>query len=501
MKPSTHRASLKLLGLIAALAHSACADAKLQEEVPSLDILQVLSAAATLEIGESVSVGALRLKNRMSTNVTGTVEWSSDDESIATVSYSEDAGAVVKAISAGRVQIRATHGKRTGTAEFVVTAGVASIELDKGLIELANGTSLPLGATLITTENEKRALDQATWGSSNVAIATVDDEGTVAGVGVGEAVITITREGISASQRIHVRDWTLESFDAEAPAGMTLPFGQSSAIRVTGSFSGGHTQDITGLFGLSAGEGDGTTAMDDESMEPLLTIEDAVVTAGAKEGAIEVTGAGLADSIVADQSFKIEFTVVDAPLTALGLVLPPVLSVGGDSALATITGTYGDGLEFSTTATLTADPEDLVAIDNAAATITALEAGSVTVTASVVLEDGDDDPATGPTVEASQDVEVVEDGVSALSLALASPDEDAQISVDESTALTVAATFGSSDAVDVTDLAIWSSSDEAIAVVSNVSAGNVTGVGSGSATITASYRGTTADFAVEVSAP
>jgi len=481
------------------LAVLSCTDAKLQDPVPSLDILQVLPASGKLEVGQTASLGAIRVQGRTSMNITSTVDWASDDETILVVSYSEETGAVVEAVGLGTAHITATDGDATGTAEFVVSASVASIELDKGVVELALGTSLPLGATLITSDLKKRALDAATWGSSDPEVVTVDDEGTLTGSRVGDAVITVTREGIAASQLVHVRDWTLESVDVDALSGTTLPFGQSSTIRVTGNFSGGHTQDITALFTLSAGEGGDETEGDAEAMEPLVTIEDGIVTAGAMDGVIEVTGAGQAESIAAAESFTLEFNVVDVPLTALTLELPPVLSLRGDSAVASITGTYGDGLEFETTATLTAEPAELVSIDNTAGTISALESGAVTVTATVILEDGDEDPETGPMLEASSEIEVVEDAVSELSISIAGEDQDALVSIDEAVELTVSARFGSAEPVDVTELAVWSSSDESIAVASNVSAGKVTGLAGGSAMIQARYGDATADFTVTVS--
>jgi uncharacterized protein YjdB len=499
-----HRSYAKFAGLVATvaalLAVVGCAEPKLQDPVPSLDILQVLPASGTLEVGQVVSVGALRLQGRTSTNVTGTIEWASDDESVATVSYSESTGAVVEAVGLGTVHVTATDGDATGTAEFVVTASVASIELDKGMIELAKGTPLLLGATLITTDGKKRAVDEATWASSAPGVATVDEEGTVSGVGVGAAVITVVREGISASQLVYVRDWTLESIEAEALSGTTLPFGTSSRIRVTGRFSDDHTQDISALFELSAGEGGAETEADTDEAEALVTVEDGVVSAGTTVSEVQITGVGQAGSIVADEQFTLELDVVDTPLTALALELPPVLSVGGDGAIASVTGTFGDELKFEIPATLTAEPAESVSIDTTAGTVSALEPGTVTVTAATIVDDdGDDDPETGTTIEASRDIELVEDGVSELSIALASTGDDATTAIHEALELRVSARFGATVPVDVTDLAIWNSSDESIAVVSNVSAGKATGLAAGSATIQARYRDATADFMLTVS--
>jgi uncharacterized protein YjdB len=484
--------ALAALSCSVACLIAACHGPMGQEPAPKVDVLQVLPASGTLIVGESANLGSLRLHDRMSTNVTADVEWSSDDETILEVSYDADAGAVVTAVGPGTGHITAKDGNRTATAEFVVMAAITSIELDKGLFELAEGTTLPLGAIMISSDGAKHALEgSVSWGSSDAAVATVDEDGLVTGVAAGDAIITLTREGLSASEVAHVRDWTLESIDATAVSGTTLPFALSTQIQVLGTFSGGHTQDITSSFDL-AFEAASDAAMDEA---PLLTVEDGTVTAGSMEGMTTLTGTGLAGTAAADQTFTLDFTVQDAPLTALTLELPAVLSVGGDVATATITGTYGDdNLEFDTAATLTADPPDPVSIDNLDSTIKPLAAGMTTITASVVLEDGDDDPTTGPTVETTQDIEVVEDGVDMLTVV---PDS-ASLAVAATTALTATATYGSSEPVDVSEFVLWKSADETIAVVSNVTSGRVTGIAAGTVTLTATYRGKSTDVAVTV---
>jgi uncharacterized protein YjdB len=479
-----------------ALSLSGCEDAKGQDATPFLDVLQVLPASGTLDVGETAQMGALRLRGGATTNVTGDVSWESDDESILTVSYDPVQGAVALALGPGTAHVTASDGDASARAEFVVRANVTSIELDKGLFELPKGTAAELGVTMITGIGEKRELDGAiAWGSSDPGVATVDADGVVTAVDVGDAVITLTREGATATQVVHVRDWALQSIDAVAVPAAMLPFGQSSTVRVTGNFSDDHTADISSLFEIASDED--LVALAASSMDPLVTVEGGTITAGMRAGTLMVSGRGRAGSIVDGQTFTLEISVIDAPLTALTLAIPPALSLGGDPAIASITGTYGEDLEFATTAMLSATPDGLVIVDNANASLLPLAAGTATITATVVLE-GDEEGTAGPTIETSEDILVVEEGVTALTIELASSENDAAITVDSTISLSAAASFGAAGPVDVTELSVWTSSDESVAVVSNVSSGTVTGTGVGTATLSASYRGQAADFIVTV---
>ena len=497
MLPSTHIQSNAATALmLCALGLAACAEGKGIEPVPKLDVLQVLPASGSLEVGGSASVGALRLQGGASTNVTSTVEWKSDDENVVTVSYDPEAGAVVEAMGVGMATISANDGDVSASAEFVVVPSIVGVELDKGLIELAKGTTLPLGAVLLDSRGAKVAYDDTgAWGSSEPAIAEVDPAGVVRGIEVGETLITLTRDGIAASQRVFVRDWMLESIEATPVTGTTLPFGQSSPIRVVGSFSGGHTQEVTALFLLGLDLPDDAAA----DAEPVLTLEDAAVTAGTSEGMARVTGTGREGTVAAGQDFSLEFSVIDEPLASLAIELPPIVAVGGEPAVASITGTYGE-LEFETAATLSAEPAELVSIDNSRAAIAAIAPGRVEITATVVVADDDADPDNDRMLTATGAIEVVEAEVESLAIAFASEDDAASVAAGGSTSLRATARYGSAPPLDVTDQAVWSSDDEVIAVVSNVRSGTVTGLAPGSATITARYRGAAAQFEIAVGA-
>jgi len=76
--------------------------------------------------------------------------------------------------------------------------GTPSIEPDDG--EVAEGETLELVATAGTPD-----VTVTSWSSSDVEVATVDDEGEVTGVAEGEATITVTwSDGSTASATVTV---------------------------------------------------------------------------------------------------------------------------------------------------------------------------------------------------------------------------------------------------------------------------------------------------------
>jgi uncharacterized protein YjdB len=471
----------------------ACEGAKLQEPAPNLDILQVLPASATLQVGETATLGALRLKDGHTVNATSSADWASDDEAVVIVSYDGDSGAVVEAMGPGTAHITASTGDASASAEFIVIAEVSAIELDNSVLELASGTSLPLGAIVIAADGTKREPDATlAWGTSDATVASVDADGVLQGIEAGDVIITAIYEGHTTSQPIRVSAWTLESISASAVAGTTLPLGGATDVEVTGHFQGGRTQDITSLFTLETAPGDPRT---DE--EPVLTIDAATVTAGSAAGSAPVTGAGAPNSIADGQTFSLDFAVVDTPLSALELDAPETLSTQGELGAFTLTGIYGDELRFPADADFTSDPEGIVYVDAASGTILALAPGTAQITASVTLASSDDADDQAPqTIEVSHDITVVDDAIEELTIALADDGSTQPLAVGASISLAATAAFGAVDAEDVTDAALWTSDDETVAVVSNVTAGRVTLLRPGTTTITATYKGKSATFSI-----
>ena len=115
------------------------------------------------------------------------VMWSSDNESVATVS---DAG-LVTGVDAGTATITVTtvDGGRTATFVANVIVGVASVELNDDEERILVGGTYALTATVLPANATDKSI---TWRSSNETVATVSDQGVVTGLVPGQSLITVT---------------------------------------------------------------------------------------------------------------------------------------------------------------------------------------------------------------------------------------------------------------------------------------------------------------------
>tara|TARA_R110002051_G_scaffold235393_3_gene296898 strand:+ start:870 stop:2714 length:1845 start_codon:yes stop_codon:yes gene_type:complete len=130
-----------------------------------------------------------------------TTTWTSSDKTIATVS----ADGVVAPLTVGSVTITATVG--TATANCVVTikdGPVTKLELDNTTLKMLKNNVKAL--KIATLEAEVAQTSPVVWSSSDEAIATVDDQGNVTAISVGEAIITATVDNATAVCTVTVND-------------------------------------------------------------------------------------------------------------------------------------------------------------------------------------------------------------------------------------------------------------------------------------------------------
>lgn len=137
------------------------------------------------------------------------VNWSSDNESVATV----DSEGMVKAVGGGTATITVTtaDGGKTATCSVSVYSPVISVSLDRTSAELKVGDKLTLKAVI----NPGDASDKAvTWSSSKPTVASVDENGKVTAIAIGTATIKVTTKdgGKTAICNVVVKN-QLEDYD------------------------------------------------------------------------------------------------------------------------------------------------------------------------------------------------------------------------------------------------------------------------------------------------
>ena len=132
------------------------------------------------------------------------VEWSSDNEKVATV----DSNGEVTAKGNGKaiITVKANEQGKTATCEVTVAQWVTSISLNKTLLPLVIGGEVRLTVTSVLPEN---ANDKSyTWTSSDNTVASVDNSGKVTAKSKGKTTINVTANdgsGVFASCRVTVK--------------------------------------------------------------------------------------------------------------------------------------------------------------------------------------------------------------------------------------------------------------------------------------------------------
>ena len=112
-----------------------------------------------------------------------TVTWTSSDAKVASV----DAHGKVVAIDGGSAVITAKAGSHQATCTVSVTVPVERVSLDQNNVTIEEESSFTLVAKITPDDATNKTVE---WTSSNVKVATVDDNGKVTGMTVGTATIT-----------------------------------------------------------------------------------------------------------------------------------------------------------------------------------------------------------------------------------------------------------------------------------------------------------------------
>ena len=185
-------------------------------------------STVSLTVGGSADLKAT-INPDNATNKTAT--WTSSNENVATV-----ANGKVTAKAAGEATITVTVDGKTATAKVTVTKAevkVTSVTLNKSTLDLKVGATENLTATIKPTDATNKT---ATWSSSNTKVATVAN-GKVTAVGAGEATITVTVDGKSATAKVTVAKevtYSVEMVDVGDAGQVILYIKDSEGNRVSG---------------------------------------------------------------------------------------------------------------------------------------------------------------------------------------------------------------------------------------------------------------------------
>ena len=194
---------------------TAALDLKMNDVVQEEDRIEFTEKDGQITInvpttGITLSDTSVSLENGATKKLTATVQpndatnktvtWSSSNNAVATIAQD----GTVTAVSKGNAVITAkTVDGETATCNVTVTQPITGITLNKKTVELEKGKTEKLVAT-VTPQNAD-GNKTVTWSSSNNAVATVEQDGTVTAVSKGNAIITAkTSNGKTATCTVTV---------------------------------------------------------------------------------------------------------------------------------------------------------------------------------------------------------------------------------------------------------------------------------------------------------
>ncbi len=202
------------LAAIAMLALSACTQDELNQFLNSVNSIKLDQTQVEMTVGETLHLFATVDPFKGDTKV---VSWTSSSPDVASVKGTEipdvtginmPAGEVT-ALKEGETTITAKAGDKSATCKIIVkkkaddggggnTGAVTELKLDKAEVHMSPGQVWQLNATV------KPEGASISWSSNKTDVATVDREGKVTAVALGEAVITASAGEKSAQCLVKV---------------------------------------------------------------------------------------------------------------------------------------------------------------------------------------------------------------------------------------------------------------------------------------------------------
>jgi hypothetical protein len=372
-------------------------------------------------------------------NVTADAQWSTADAKVAGI-----ADGKLKATGVGSTTITAAFGGQSVAA----TVNVAAPELDDLFIDQApfemlqdrTGSLSATGHYGDGTTNVVTA--QTQWSSDHPEIVSVDDHGAIEAKAPGTANITATLAGFSKVVRITVVARTLTAIEIEAEkAPLTrVAQGLQAQLRAIAKYDSGHTDNVTALA--------------------VWTSENsraAVSATGLVTASKVATGGAHIDAMFGGFTAFIEFEVTDA--VPMSVVIAPAgftIPAGLEKPL-TAEATFSDDSKDDVTTQVTWSTADasICSVSNADGShglFKALKPGTCTVTAIV----GD--------AKGTATINVSNAALTQLTVTPLKPDG---LPMGLSLQFTATGTYSDGSHQDITKQVVWTSSEDAVASISN----------------------------------
>lgn len=218
------------------------------------------SSAELSSFGETLQLNASVLDQNGQAIAGAVVNWTSSDNSVATV----NATGLVTAVQNGSTTVTATSGSATGTAALTVVQRPAQITVSPDAAMFASiGDTVRLTAEAADANGNAVADPSLNWTSEDDDVATVDEGGLVTAAGNGSVDITASTGGASGSAAITVAQ-VIVAIDVLPAATTLFSLGDTLRLVATGVDANGHA--ATGLDVTWISENDAVVSVDADGL-------------------------------------------------------------------------------------------------------------------------------------------------------------------------------------------------------------------------------------------
>ena len=439
--------SAVLASVCALVLMSSCSHA-VHSSAPTLVSIAVTASNLSISKGTTEQFTATGTYTDNSTrNLTGSVTWSSQTPSVATIT----AGGSVTATGTGTSKIQASSGSIAGSTTLTVTsATLVSIAVTAVSLSIAKGTAEQFTATGTFSDSSTQNLTgSVTWSSQTMGVATITAGGLATGVTTGTSMIQAASGPINGSANLTVTSATLVSIAVTA-ANLSIAKGTSEQFTATGTFSDNSTQNLTSSV----------TWTSQSTGVAMITAGGLVTAAGTGTSNIKAVSGAISGST--------NLTVTPATLVSIAVTAPSLSIAKGTSEQFTATGTYTDNSTQDLTASVTWSSQTAsVATITTGGLVTAAGAGTSNI------------KATSGAVSGSANLTVT--AATLLSIAVTAP--SLSIAKGTSEQFTATGTYSDGSMQNLTGLVTWSSQSTAVATIT--AGGMVTAVSIGTSSIKA----------------
>jgi uncharacterized protein YjdB len=411
----------------------------------------------TIFPGQALQMSALVTDDRGQVLTGRSVLYASSNTQVATVSTA----GLVTGVSAGTVTITATSENAAGTATVIVAAEpVANLTVTPSTANMSIGQPLQLTAVALNANGQILSLAgrAVTWSTSTPNITSVTSGGLVTALAAGTATVTVTVDNRQASATLTVKIVPVASV-VVSPSTATVTVGNTVALTATPRDAAGQPLYLRPVSWTS-------------SNSARATVNPAGVVTAVSAGTVTIT------ATIEGKSGSSTITVVPVPVASV-VVTPAAPNVNvGQSVQLTATPYSSTGQPLTGRTVTWTTSASTIATVSSSGLVLGVTAGTAVITATI----------EGKTGTANVSVQVQ---VSSITISPSS----ATVNVAWTTTLVATARNSSGQAISGVQFT-WSSSNTSVATVS--SAGLVTGVAPGSATISASAGGKTGNASITV---